>query len=393
MALTDAQIRSLKPEGSERKYSDGGGLYLAVTRVGTKTFRVKHHGKTITLGTYPDMRLTDARSERDRIKRGEEATPAAPAVRPEPSPDKPPSDAWSEVADRYFKYRVRDGMHYRTRAKLERQVAATVAVIGGKRIADVTAPDILEIVRPYEDAGKVETAHEIRSRCSQIFEFAKGEGIPNMNPATVVTKAMVRRKRGKFPGLTEPRAVGRLMRTIRSFDLCEPQIRTALLLSAYLFPRNDQLRGMRWDEIDFQTNLWEIPKARMKGADAQDQIVPLPRQAVALLREIRAWTGDSPLVIPAPRDFRRKVSDSTFNSVLRRMGYCTKTVHCHHGFRTTASTNLNEMGFNRDWIERQLAHVDEDTVRRGYNKAQYLEGRTRMMQEYADWLDAQERAA
>lgn len=397
MPLTDAQIRALKPTDREQRFSDGGGLSLKVTRAGTKTFtlRVMEDGqrKTITLGNYPDMKLTDARAKRDALRvlaaNGAPVAEIAPEKPEKPKAPAPASDAWEPVARRYLEFRARQGMHYRTRAKLERQIELTILGLGKKRIAEITAQDILDLVRPVEDKGKVETAHEIRSRCAQVLDFAEAEGIPNQNPARKAVGAMVKRKRGKFPGLTDPRAIGRLLRTIRAFDRCEPVVRTGLLLSAYLFPRNDQLRGMTWDEIDFHTRLWEIPAARMKGADAQDQLVPLPRQAVELLEEIRPWTGRSPLVLPSPRGADCKLSDMAFNMALRRMGYCTQTQHCHHGFRTTASTSLNEMGFNRDWIERQLAHVDQDTVRRGYNKAQYLDGRTRMMQEYADWLDAQ----
>lgn len=396
MPLTDSQIRGLKPEDRPQRYSDTGGLSLLVLPSGKKQFTLRFYQdgkrKTVTLGDYPKMRLTDARTRRDEIKlrasNGEEIAP--PPRKPEkPKVQPPASDTWESQARRYLAFRERQGMHYRTASKLARHIEFTIRGLGTKRIAEITAQDILDLVRPVEDEGKIESAHEIRSRCAQVFDFAEAEGVVNANPARKVVGAMVKRKRGKFPGLTDPRAIGRLMRHLQAFDQCEPQVRTGLLLSAYLFPRNDQLRGMTWDEIDFQTRLWEIPAARMKGSDAQDQLVPLPRQAVDLLEEIRPWTGRSHLVLPSPRDFSRKLSDPTFNMALRRMGYCTRTQHCHHGFRTTASTSLNEMGFNRDWIERQLAHVDQDTVRRGYNKAQYLEGRTRMMQEYADWLDAQ----
>jgi integrase len=125
----------------------------------------------------------------------------------------------------------------------------------------------------------------------------------------------------------------------------------------------------------------------MKGADAQDHLVPLPRQALAILDEIRDYTGGVGYVVPSPRGLNQKLSEGAFNMLLRRIGYDTRSQHCHHGFRTTASTTLNEMGFNRDWIERQLSHIEKDAVRGAYNKAQYIEGRTRMMQEYADWLD------
>lgn len=399
MPLTDAAIRQAKPRDKAYRLTDAAGLVLNVSKTGRKTFvvQVRDKGKqrAITLGDYPDVRLPDARRRRDEIRAdvsaAVETAREEKAARPQPSIAKPRSDLWSEAAARYVAFRHRQGMHPRTAPKLERHVGATVDALGNLRVGQITPADVLEAVRPFEEAGKIETAHEVRARCAQIFDFCAGEGIVNSNPARVVVKAMIQRRPGKFPGFTEPKAIGRLLRTIHSFDRCEPQIRTALILSAYLFPRNDMLRGMTWDEVDLHSAIWEVPAHRMKGEQgrAQDFLVPLPRQAIRHLVEIKQWTGRTPYVIPAPRDPLRKVSDATFNSALRRMGYCTKTQHCHHGFRTTASTTLNELGFNRDWIERQLAHVDDDTVRRGYNKAQYLEGRTRMMQEYADWLDAQ----
>jgi integrase len=197
---------------------------------------------------------------------------------------------------------------------------------------------------------------------------------------------MVKRRAGSHAGATDPKLVGKLMRALRSYQ-GEPQVRVALLLSAYLFPRNTELRGMRWNEVDWEKALWSIPGSRMKMK--RDHLVPLPRQAVALLREIRPWSGRSALVIPSPRSLANMVSDMTFNAALRRLGF-PKEVHVHHGFRVTASTTLNELGFNKDWVERQLAHVTGNTVRGTYNKAEYLPGRVQMMQAYADWLDARE---
>lgn len=414
--LTDSLIAQAQPTAKKQRLKDGRGLYVEVLPSGRKTFRLNYRlaGKLrdLRLGQFGVIRLADARfradQAREMIARGEdpanadlvsgpppvlaEASAAAEPVyapverRQEPAPEEAP-DAWSKIAADYLAYRLRAGTHHRTRQKLERQVLHTIDVLGHTRIADVTAADILALVKPFEDDGRVETAHEIRSRCAQIMDYAEAKGFPNGNPAARVVKAMLPRKRGHFPGLIEPKAVGKLMRDIRAFDACEPQTRWGLLLSAYLFPRSDQLRGATWDEIDLEAAMWEIPGARMKGESAPDHLVPLPRQVVRLLEEIAEFTGRGRYVLPSPRGQDAKMSDGTFNMLLRRMGYDTRRVHCHHGFRITASTNLNEMGFNRDWIERQLAHVDRDAVRAGYNKAQYIRGRTEMMQTYADWLD------
>lgn len=205
------------------------------------------------------------------------------------------------------------------------------------------------------------------------------------DPAAFTIDAMIKRRRGEFAGITDPAAVGKLLHAIESYREAYPVVGAALMLSAYLFPRNTELRGMRWDEIDWDSLRWEVPGQRMKMN--RDHIVPLPSQAIDLLRFLQKYDFGSELVLPSPRDPKRMVSDMTFNAALRRMGFKSDR-HVHHGFRTTASTNLNEMGWNYDWIERQLAHVPANKVRSSYNKAQYLDGRTAMMQAYADWLDS-----
>ncbi len=401
MALTATQISALKPGDKKRKVADGGGLYVEVLPSGRKTFRLVYRyagkQKDVRLGRADYMRLAEARNLREvaraMLDRGEDPAEALakgrPAPVPEPEPDTPKDapDSWSRIADQYVAYRKRRGTRGRTLEKLERQVLLTIEVFGEKPVGEVSAADILDLVRPIEDSGRVETAHEYRARCGQVLDYAEAIGFPNTNPARKVSGAMMPRRRGSLPGLTEPRDVGKLMRDIRSFQNCAPETRWALLLSAYLFPRSEQLRGATWDEIDLDARMWEIPGERMKGSEAFDHLVPLPSQAVAILEEIADYTGGAGHVVPGRAGRNQKMSNTVFNSALKRLGYCTKTQHCHHGFRTTASTRLNEMGFNRDWIERQLSHVEQNKVRFAYNKAQYIDGRTRMMQSYADWLD------
>ena len=402
MALTATQVDAAKPGPRKRKLSDGGGLYLEVLPSGRKTFRLVYRfggkQKDVRLGTTTTLRLAEARSRRDSakamIQRGEDPAGAVSGTRSSSSAQATTprgEDAWDRVAELYLEYRRRRGGSWQTLAKLERHVAQTMEFFKGKPVGEVTASDILALVRPMEDGGRVESAHQVRTRCAQVLDYAEALGFPNYNPARRITGAMMPRKRGSLPGLTEPEDVGRLMHDIRAFQRCEPGTRWGLLLSAYLFPRSEQLRGATWDEIDLDAGLWEIPGARMKGAGSPDHLVPLPRQAVSLLNEIADYTGAVGYVVPSPRRENQKMSDMAFNMALRRMGYCTRTQHCHHGFRTTASTTLNEMGYNRDWIERQLSHVERDNVRSAYNNAQYIEGRTRMMQAYADWLDGVER--
>ena len=297
---------------------------------------------------------------------------------------------WKELADDYLLIRQQSGPAPQTLSKLIRQIGITIESLGTRSISEITAEDVLGVVNPIAASGRVETAHEVRTRFSQVFRYAGARGLINYDPSAFTVGAMVARRRGSFAGITTPKEVGKLLVAINRYSENNPIVGAALLLSAYLFPRNTELRGMRWEEIEWDAARWEIPAQRMKMK--RDHIVPLPTQAVGLLRLLQNYDFGSELVLPSPRDAKRMVSDMTFNAALRRMGY-TNDVHVHHGFRTMASTNLNEMGWNFDWIERQLAHVPANKVRSSYNKAQYLKGRTEMMQIYADWLDKQHGSA
>lgn len=392
MSLTDSQIKSIKAQGKRLRRSDGGGLFLDVMPSGKKVFRLAYRNagkqRTAFIGEYPTVRLSDARLKAAEIKTGlrEGTDPqdvsenAAGADVEETAPEKP---TWREVANDYVMLRQRSGAAHRTMAKLNRQVDVTITTLGDRTLDEISAQDVLSVVNPIAENGRVETAHETRSRFSQIFRYAAARGLVQHDPAAVTIDAMVKRRRGEFPGLTDPKAVGQLMRDIHDYRKRHWLVGSALLLSAYLFPRNTELRGMRWDEIDWERKLWEVPGERMKMK--RDHLVPLAKEALAVLWELRAVDLGSPLVFPSPRDPRRMLSEMTFNAALRRMGY-GGDVHVHHGFRTTASTNLNEMGWNADWIERQLAHVPQNKVRSSYNKAEYLAGRVEMMRAWGEWL-------
>ena len=393
MALTDAEIRAFKPDKRRFRRSDGSGLFLDVMPSGKKIFRLAYRSegkqRTIVIGEYPRVKLADARLRASEVKAElrEGIDPKKRELATEEASTAPAEDnwpLWQDIANDYLALRRRSGAAWRTMVKLERQVGVTIAELGDKPIDEISAEDVLGVVNPIAEKGHVENAHEIRSRFSQIFRYAGARGLVTYDPAAFTTGAMIKRRRGEFAGITAPKEVGRLMKSIHEYRQCNFSVGSALLLSAYLFPRNSELRGMRWDELDLPRAMWEIPGARMKMG--RDHLVPLPTQAVNILFEVSQIDVGSCLVFPSPRDAKRMLSEMTFNSALRRMGY-KRDVHVHHGFRTTASTNLNEMGWNSDWIERQLAHVPGNKVRHIYNKAEYLDGRCEMMQAYADWLD------
>jgi integrase len=400
MLLTDSKIRAAKPAARTYRIKDGHGLYLEVLPSGTKTFRLRYYSPTsgkrrwANLGRYPWTKLSEARwrreDYREAIRRGEDPQPKRkprrdPATKIEADAENP--CLVSMVCEDYLKFRKRDGANHRTLAKLERHLDMVKSALGDRQIAEVTGPDILALVRPIEESGRVETAHEVRSRCSQLFRFAIAEGRATADPARAVTFAMAKRKRGSFQAITDPERVGAMLKAIRRTDRATDQVKTALLLSAYLFPRSSELRGMRWDEIDWNAGLWEIPAERMKMK--RPHLVPLSPQAKTILEAIRPITGHAELVLCSPNDSSRPISSTTMKTCLTKIGFSD---HTQHGFRTTFSTNMNEMGWNSDWIEKQLAHETTQKVRAAYNRAEYLDDRIRMVHAYGAWLTKLEKS-
>jgi len=378
MSLTDTQIRSFKPSSKRQRFADGGGLFLEILPSGKKVFRLAYRfgGKqrTIVIGEYPETRLAAARlkaaEHKKSLHEGNDPKVLAEQSAREGIPE-PKGPTWAEVANDYLMLRQRSGAAIRTLKKLDRQLQVTIKKLGDREVDQITPQDVLDVVNPIAEKGHVENAHEIRTRFSQVFRFAAARGLTKYDPAALTIDAMVPRIRGEFAGLTNPTEVGQLMRDISRFRDDSLWVGSALLLSAYLFPRNTELRGMRWDEIDWDRRIWEIPAERMKMR--REHVVPLSSPALKILKELKAVSLGTQLVLPSPQNPNRMLSDNTFNAALRRMGYGNDR-HVHHGFRTTASTTLNELGWNSDWIERQLAHVSVDKVRSSYNKAEYLLG-------------------
>lgn len=390
--LTDAEIRRAKASERAIRLSDHGGLFLEVRPTGTKIFRQNYRlggkAKTRTLGNYPDLKLAQARSMAQAFK-DKLSDPAlteeerAVAIGTKTAT----AQLWETNCEEFIAKRKADGISPLTEVKLERNLRRTYDALKGVDISTITPAKCLEIIRRLEAAELFDTAKDVRQKMSQVFRFAAAQNRCLHDPAAVITIATVKRKHKKRPGLTRPKAVGGLMRAIHGYE-GSPQTRAALLLSAYCFPRSSELRAGRWDEVDWDLRRWTIPEDRTKG-DHGDHIIPLSRQAFEVLEWLHHLSGHGELMFPAPRSDEKWISDVTMNAALRRMGYCTKTEHTQHGFRTTFSTTANEEGWNRDWVEKQLSHEERNEVRGAYNAAQYMADRTKMMQWYADWLDAQ----
>ena len=265
-------------------------------------------------------------------------------------------------------------------ARLEKDVFPW---IGTKSIAYVTAPDLLACLRKVESRGKVESAHRILQNCSAIFRYAVATGRVERDPCGDLRGAIPPAKVRHHPTMTDPKKIGELLRAVDGYE-GSIVVRCALQLSPLVFLRPGELRQAEWNEINIKEREWRIPAQRMK-MDEQ-HIVPLSEQAIKILEEIKPITGSGRYVFPSGRSNSRPMSNNAVTAALRRMGFEQGTMSAH-GFRSMASTLLNEQGFNRDWIERQLAHGERDKIRAAYNYAQYLPERRKMMQAWANYLD------
>jgi integrase len=255
--------------------------------------------------------------------------------------------------------------------------------LGKRHINEITAPELLTVLRRVENRGALETAHRINQICGQVFRYAIATGRAERDISADLKGALPPTRVKHHASITEPKQVGELMRAINSYSGSFTTA-IALKLSAILFVRPGELRQAEWSEIDFENKEWRIPAEKMKMRELH--IVPLCKQAISLLEELRPLTGRAKYLFPSVRTDTRPMSNNTINASLRRLGY-TKEQMTAHGFRSMASTILNEQGWNRDAIERQLAHSEKDGVRAAYNYAQYLPERKKMMQAWADYLD------
>lgn len=376
------------PTGKRFKKSDSGGLFIEVAPNGVKTWKIayRHDGRQYSkvLGMYPAVSLDQARRMRDHAK-----GVLNQGKNPFPKPEKTSranalpvvDETWGAVAKEYRDRRVLQGAAPMTIKKMEIMIGKTMYGIGSTPVREIRPIDLLPILRLEEANGHFETAVRLRTLISQIFRYAVATGRAEKDQARDLKGAIMPPKRKHHAGLIQKEKVGGLMRAISGYS-DNPVFRTALLVLAYTFVRPGELRLARWTEFD--EDQWIIPAERMKKK--RKHVVPLSRQARTCLIKLRPAVLGSEWVFPQRHNLKRPMSDGTLNSTLRRLGF-SSSEHVPHGFRTTASTNLNEAGWNSDWIEAQLAHVPSDSVRSAYNAAQYLEGRREMMQWWADWLD------
>lgn len=383
--LTPSTVANAKPQEKPHKLTDGRGLYLLVNPSGSKLWRWRYRRpgtgteNTLSLGTFPEVSLKRARERReearallaDGIDPGQQRQAEREAR----------ADTFAAVAADWLE-RQRASMTTGTAEKAQWQLSL-VPELALRPVSELTAPEVLRALRKIEAKGTHETAHRVKQRIGQVMRYAITVGLAERDPTADLRGALAPVVTTPRAAVTDPAAVADLLRALDAYT-GQPATAAALRLAPLLFVRPGNLRAMEWTELDLDAAQWRIPAGKMKMREAH--IVPLAAQAVAILRELQPLSSRSRYVFPSLRSADRPMSENTINAALRRLGFDKETM-TGHGFRAMASTRLNELGWSPDVIERQLAHAERNKVRAAYNRAQYLDERTRMMQAWADYLD------
>jgi integrase len=385
MKLTELGIKAACVQNKAYKLYDEKGLFLLVKPTGSRLWRFKYkYGgteKLISLGIYSDVKLKDARAKRDEARRLIAGNIDPSAKRRAEKNAR--ANTFGAVAQEWLegkKASLTSGTWKRDRDQLVKIVGPYLA---SRPIADIEAPELLAILRRLERKGIRDTAHRVRAVCGRVFRYAIATGRARRDISADLRGALAPKGTQNYASITDPIQVGQLLRAIAEYD-GQPATHAALRLAPYVFVRPGELRAAAWQEFDFKRNEWRIPAERMKMGELH--VVPLARQAMEILRDLQLHTGQGHYVFPAIGGQPRPLSENTLNAALRRIGYGHEQMTAH-GFRTTASTLLHELGWNPDLIELQLAHKERNKVRAAYNRAQRLAERRSMMQAWADHLD------
>ncbi len=406
----DSMIRAIKPGDSRKRLSDGDGLFLLLfVKGGSHGWRLSYSvnglRKSLSLGTYPDTGLALARRKADEARRLVSAGVDPSDVR---KADKagaeqqreierradaglPPAGSFEAVAREWFATRRDEWSTSYGDKVLTRLEVDVFPHIGRRPVGLVTASELLALLRRIEARGVIETAHRAHESCSQVFRYAVGAGLAQGDPARDL-KGLLRKPRAQhFPAITKPERLADLLRAIDGYQ-STPVVRAALALAPLLLLRPGELRHAEWAEIDLAKATFTVPAQRMKRQkqgkeEGAPHVVPLARQAVAALAELEPLTGGGRYVFRGERHHDRPMSENTVNAALRAMGFPADEV-TGHGFRATARTMLAErLGVAESVIEAQLAHSVRDSLGRAYNRTEFIEQRSTMMQTWADYLD------
>jgi integrase len=388
MPLTDTAVRNAKPGGKPLRLFDGGGLYLEVSPTGGKWWRLKYRfdgkEKRLSLGVYPAVSLKGARDRRDASRKllADGIDPSAYRKAGKTAHTERAANSFEVVAREWFaKYSATWAASHGDRVirRFERDVFPW---IGGRPIAEVSAPQLLAVVRRIENRGALETAHRALGNCGQVFRYAVATGRAVRDPCGDLRGALPPVKGKHFAATTEPKRVAELLRAMDGYE-GTLTVRCALRLAPLVFVRPGELRKAEWADIDLEAAEWRYTVTKTQTP----HIVPLSRQAVQILRELHPVTGRGRFVFPSARSNARPMSDNAILAAMRRMGI-GKDEMSGHGFRAVARTILDEvLGVRPDYIEHQLAHAVRDPNGRAYNRTAHLPERRKMMQQWADYLD------
>jgi len=389
MSLSDIKIRNAKPKEKFYKLTDGDGLYLHVAETGGKLwrFRYRYDGKEklLALGSYPAITLYDARRRRDDARKQLAHGIDPGAVRKaQKQSDTAETETFEVIAREWhmkFSQSWTPGHALTIMSRLERDIFPW---IGTRPISDIKAPELLTVLRRVESRGALETAHRVRTIAGQVFRYAVSTGRAERDPSGDLRGALPQPGEKHHAAITDPKEVAPLLRALDGYS-GHYVTKCALRLAPLFFVRPGELRQAEWAEFDLDEAVWNIPASKMKVK--QPHIVPLCRQAVDILKELKEFTGASRYVFPSGRSFARPMSNNAINAALRRMGFDKNTM-TGHGFRAMARTILDEvLRVNPYVIEAQLAHKVPDALGTAYNRTQHLEERRKMMQTWADYLD------
>ena len=391
MPLTAKDVENAPPKKKSYRLTDGRGLYLEVRPNGSKYWRYKFRfegkEKLLALGVYPAVKLIEARNLHHdawmKVRAGinpieEKRAAAAKAFGP----------TFGAVADEWLNKQQQWKENHR-RTVVGRLNNDVLPTLGNRMITDLQPIDVLNMLKKIEARGAHASAIKVKGICSQIFRYAVSSCIISSDITRDLAGALTTPKRGHFAAITSATEAGALMRAIKGFN-GYAITKHALLLTAYAFPRQGELRNAEWSELDLKEKRWIVPATKTKMK--RDHLIPLSRQALTVLDELYNITGEGKYLFPSLRTPEKPMSDNTCNAALRRLGY-TSSEMTAHGFRSMASTLLNEHGYNPDVIELQLAHVERNKVRAAYNRALYLKERRMLMQDWADMLDKWEETA
>lgn len=386
--LTASKVKSTPFDTKPYKITDGKGLYLYVGRSFKSwryDYRFQGKRKTLSLGEYPEISLSRARSLHFDARRdlAEGIDPAHQKQIKKQEQLGIYEDSFQHLAQEWYDRQLTRWTHGHSRTIKSRLEQNVFPWIGDMRIQQVTTRDILEICRRIEDRNAFETAHRVKSICSQIFRYCIALDLCDSDPCRDLKNALTPSRPRHMPAITEPQEVGGLMRAIQGYR-GNSVTRLGLQLAPLVFVRPGELRHAEWKEFDFEQKLWKIPGEKMKMR--QVHLVPLSKQALKILDDLNTLTGKGKYLFPSVRTTDRPMSDNTLLSALRRLGFDRDEMTVH-GFRAMASTLLHEQGWSTEFIEKQLAHNDRNSVRAAYNHAEYLRDRIEMMQFWADHLE------